>query len=96
MEYGQIFHVTRIGKYYCKNMKYRINIFITCLPRSLYIFLMTHSVRYQPIFNGLKFTLHRARVLNNIVINTVIEMVEMVEKILDGRVGKRQLSEYGM
>ena len=28
MEYGQIFHVTRIGKYYCKNLKYRINIFI--------------------------------------------------------------------
>ena len=24
MEYGQIFHVMRIGKYYCKNMKYRI------------------------------------------------------------------------
>ena len=30
MEYGQIFHVTRIGKYYCKNMKYRIN---TDIPR---------------------------------------------------------------
>ena len=28
MEYGLIFHVTRIGKYYCKNMKYRINIYI--------------------------------------------------------------------
>ena len=27
MEYGQIFHGTRTGKYYCKNMKYRINIF---------------------------------------------------------------------
>ena len=25
MEYGQIFHVMRIGKYYCKNMRYRIN-----------------------------------------------------------------------
>ena len=49
---------------------------------------MTCSVRYQPIFNGLKFTLHRACVLNNVVITTVIEMVEMVE-ILDGRVGKR-------
>ena len=24
MENGLIFHVTRIGKYYCKNMKYRI------------------------------------------------------------------------
>ena len=27
IEYGQIFHVTRIAKYYCKNMKYRINIY---------------------------------------------------------------------
>ena len=25
MEYGQIFQVTRIGKYYSKNMKYRIS-----------------------------------------------------------------------
>ena len=59
-------------------------------------FSMMHSVRYQPIFNGLKFTLHRACVLNNIVIITVIEMVEMVEKILDGRVVSIQLSEYSM
>ena len=28
MEYGQIFHVTCIGKYYCKNTKYRIYIYI--------------------------------------------------------------------
>ena len=28
MEYGQIFHVKHIGKYYCKNMKYRINIHV--------------------------------------------------------------------
>ena len=28
MEYGWIFHVMRIGKYYCKNMKYRIDIYI--------------------------------------------------------------------
>ena len=53
-------------------------------------FPMTRSVRYQPIFNGLKFTLYRARVLNNVVITTVIEMVEMVE-ILDGRVGRRSV-----
>ena len=26
MEYGLIFDGTRTGKYYCKNMKYRINI----------------------------------------------------------------------
>ena len=51
---------------------------------------MTRSVRYQPIFNGLKFTLHRARILNNVVITTIIEMVEMVE-ILNGRVGKRSV-----
>ena len=50
-------------------------------------FHMTRSVRYQPIFNGLKFTLHLARVLNNVVITTVVEMIEMVE-ILDGRIGK--------
>ena len=24
VEYGQIFHEMRTGKYYCKNMKYRI------------------------------------------------------------------------
>ena len=28
MEYGLIFHGTRAVKYYCKNMKYRINIYI--------------------------------------------------------------------
>ena len=28
MEYGLIFHGTRTVKYYCKNMKYRINIYI--------------------------------------------------------------------
>ena len=51
---------------------------------------MTCSVRYQPIFNGLKFMLHCTRVLNNVIITTIIEMVEMVE-ILDGRVGKRSV-----
>ena len=51
---------------------------------------MTRNVRYQPIFNGLKFTLHRSGVLNNVVITTVIEIIEMVE-ILDGRVGKRSV-----
>ena len=51
---------------------------------------MTRSVRYQPIFNGLKITRHRAHVLNAVVITTVIEMVEIVEK-LDGRVGQRSV-----
>ena len=66
-------------------------IYIYYIPPPLTVlFPMTCSVRYQPIFNGLKFTLHRTRVLNNVVITTVIEMVEMVE-ILDGRVGKRSV-----
>ena len=51
---------------------------------------MTRSVRYQPIFNGLKFTIHRARVLNKVVITTVIEMVEMVV-LHHGRVGKHSV-----
>ena len=59
-------------------------IYIYYIPPPLPVrFPMTRSVRYQPILNGLKFTLHRARVLNNVVITTVIEMVEKVE-ILDG------------
>ena len=60
-------------------------------------FSMMRSVRYQPIFNTLYYTLHTGhayclsfRFLNNVVINTVIEMVEMVE-ILDGRLGKRSV-----
>ena len=54
-------------------------------------FPMTHSVRYQPILHTLYHTLHTEhayclsyRFLNNVVITTVIEMVE----ILDGRLGK--------
>ena len=58
---------------------------------------MTHSVRYQPILHTLYYMLHTEhayclsyRFLNNVVITTVIEMVEMVE-ILDGRLGKRSV-----
>ena len=58
---------------------------------------MTRSVRYQPIFNTLYYTLHTGhayclsyRFFNNVVITTVIEMVEMVE-ILHGRLGKRSV-----
>ena len=58
---------------------------------------MTHSVRYQPILHTLYYTLHTDhayclsyRFLNNIVITTVIEMVEMVE-IIDGRLGKHSV-----
>ena len=57
-------------------------------------FPMMHSVRYQPILYTLYYTLHTEhayclsyRFVNNVVITTVIEMVEMVE-ILDGRLGQ--------
>ena len=43
------------------------------------------SVRYQPIFHTLSFTL--AHMYNNIFLTTVIEMVE----IQDGRVGERSV-----
>ena len=46
------------------------------------------GVNYTPY--RLQCMLHRARVLNNIVITTVIEMVSMVE-IFDRRVGKRSV-----
>ena len=58
---------------------------------------MTRNVRYQPILHTLYYTLHTEhayclsyRSLNNVVITTVIEMVEMVE-ILDGRLGKHSV-----
>ena len=58
---------------------------------------MTRSVRYQPILHTLYYTLHTEhayclsyRFLNNVVVTTFIEMVEMVE-ILDGRLGKRSV-----
>ena len=70
---------------------------ITYLPCSLYIFSMKRSVRYQPILHTLYYTIRTEhayclsyRFLNNVVITTVIEMVEMVEK-LDGRLGKRSV-----
>ena len=56
---------------------------------------MTRSVRYQPILHTLYYMLHTEHVyclsyhyMNNVVITTIIEMVEMVE-ILDGRLGQR-------
>ena len=58
---------------------------------------MTFSLRYQPILHTLYYTLHTEhayclsyRFLNNVVITTVIEMVEMVE-ILYGRLGQRSV-----
>ena len=38
MEYEQIFRVTHVGKYHCKNMKYRIMVPITGRARSFLIF----------------------------------------------------------
>ena len=69
--------------------------FIYYIPPPLTVhFPMTRSVRYQPILHTLYYMLHTEhayclsyRFLNNVVITTVIEMVEMVE-ILDGRLGK--------
>ena len=65
-------------------------------------FSMTRSVRYQPILHTLYYTLHTGhaychrsyRFLNNVVITTFIEMVEMVE-ILDRRLGKRSVERVG-
>ena len=73
-------------------------IYIYYIPPPLTVhFSMTRSVRYQPIFNTLYYTLHTEhayclsyRFLNNVVITTVFEMVELVE-ILDRRLGKRSV-----
>ena len=71
--------------------------FITYPPPLTVHFPMTRSVRYQPILHTLYYTLHTEhayclsyRFLNNVVITTIIEMVEMVE-ILDGRRGHRSV-----
>ena len=70
-------------------------IFFYYIPPQLTVhFSMTRSVRYQPILHTLYYTLHTEhayslsyRFLNNVVITTVIEMVE----ILNGRLGKRSV-----
>ena len=75
-----------------------IYIYIYYIPPPLTVhFSMTRSVRYQPILHTLYYTLHTGHayylsycLLNNVVITTVIEMVEMVE-ILDGRLVKRSV-----
>ena len=77
---------------------YIYNIYVYYIPPPLTVhFSMTRSVRYQPILHTLYYTLHTEhayclsyRFLNNVVITTVIEMVEMVE-ILDGRLGKHSV-----
>ena len=75
-----------------------VHIYIYYIPPPLTVhFPMMRSVRYQPILHTLYYTLHTEHAyclsysfLNNEVITTVIEMVEMVE-ILDGRLGKRSV-----
>ena len=73
-------------------------IYIYYIPPPLTVhFSMTRSVRYQPILHTLYYMLHTEhayclsyRFLNDVVLTTVIEMVEMVE-ILDGRLGQRSV-----
>ena len=73
------------------------------MPYALTVYFpICGSMKYQPIFHTLYFTLHTEhayclsyRFLNNVVTTTVIEMVEMVE-ILDGRLGKRSVERVGM
>ena len=74
------------------------DIYIYYIPPPLTVhFPMTRSVRYQPTLHTLYYTLHTEhayclsyRFLNNVVIATVIEMVEMVE-ILDERLGQHSV-----
>ena len=72
-------------------------IYNICLLHTYPAHSMTRSVRYQPILHTLYYTLHTEhayclsyRFFNNVVLTTVIEMVEMVE-ILNGRLGKRSV-----
>ena len=74
-----------------------IYIFITYLPLLTVHFSMTRTVRYQPILHTLYYTLRTEhayclsyRFLNNVVITTVIEMVEIIE-ILDGWLGQHSV-----
>ena len=84
--------------YFTENFCSTLHMYIYYIPPPLTVhFSMTRSVRYQPIFNTLYYTLHTEhayclsyRFLNNVVITTVIEMVELVE-ILYRRLGKRSV-----
>ena len=56
-----------------------INIDIYYIPYVLTVYFpITHSVRYHPIFHTLYFTLHCACVLINVLLTTIIEMVEIL------------------
>ena len=100
-----IFHSYSCNKLYIYHAKSRLNTPVwgslrspNYIPPPLTVhFSMTRSVRYQPILHTLYYTLHTEhayclsyRFLNNVVVATVIEMVEMVE-ILDGRLGQRSV-----
>ena len=46
MEYGLIFHGTRTVKYYCKNMKYRINIYYIYMCTKKIVIERTRDLNY--------------------------------------------------
>ena len=86
------------GKVISASVRVSVYMYIYYIPPPLTVhFRMTRSVGYQPILHTLYYTLHTEHVyclsyrfLNNVVITTVIEKVEMVE-ILDGRLGQRSV-----
>ena len=83
-------HFSKNAVYPKRVYQYTYYIYTYYIPSPLTVhFRITRSMRYQPIFLTLYFTLHCAHVLNNVVLTTVIEMVE----ILDGRVGKRSVEQ---
>ena len=65
------------------------DIYIYYIPPPLTVHFSMRSVRYQPILHTLYYTLHTEhayclsyRFFNNVVVTTVIEMVEMVNNLL--------------
>ena len=61
MEYGLIFHGTRTVKYYCKNMKYRINTKYSTLPSGISVYIV-HKVGIFPEAGGRgKYSLPRVQ-----------------------------------
>ena len=82
----QAIHICRRarGTYHRKNYTYIIYIY---LLHTTVHFPITRSVRYQTILNTLYFMLHRACVLNNIVLTTALKFL----KLNYGRVGKRSV-----
>ena len=81
-------HVLGVREVFKADQDLAIYIYFYYLQYPLTVhFPSMHSMRYQPIFHTLYFTLHCACIMNNVVLTTVIEMIE----ILDGRVGKRSV-----